>query len=130
VSRIHAIKDDALTLALAERIERIWQAHLALDSETHHALLADGYRAVQPNGTVHLGKPTAEEIAAVPIEDYWLRELQAWPVGEEGAIATYTAEVEVRRGLTAERHRFEVGEVWMKQSGEWKCRYYHATPLK
>jgi len=130
MSRIHIIKDDALTLALAERIQRIWEAYLAQDSPAHSALLADDYHAVHPDGSRHSGKPTAAEIAAVPIEDYWLRDVQAWPVGDEGAIATYSAEVEIRLGLHAERHRFTVGEVWMKHSGQWLCRYYHATPLK
>jgi len=129
MARIHAVKDDPLTLALAERAERIWAAYLAQDAPAHSSLLADSYRAVHPDGSIH-GKPTAAEIAAVPIEDYWLREFQAWPVGDDGAIVTYSAEVEVRREHHAERHRFEVGEVWMKQRGEWMCRYYHATPLK
>ena len=130
MSRIHLIKDDALTLALAERVERIWEAYLAKDAPAHSALLADDYHAVHPDGSRNSDKPTAAEIAAAPIEDYWLREVQAWPVGEEGAIVSYTAEVEVRNGLHAERHRFAVGEVWMKHSGQWLCRYYHATPLK
>jgi len=79
---------------------------------------------------MHVGKPSAKEMAAAPIEDYWLRDMEAWPVGEEGAIVTYTAEVEVRSGLSAQRFQFAVGEVWMKHAGQWKCRYYHATMLK
>ena len=130
MTRIHLEKDDALTRALAERIEKIWDAYLAQDAPAHGAFLADDYRAIHPDGSIHTGKPDASQIAAAPIEDYWLRELQAWPVGEEGAIATYTAEVEVRSGLHAERRRFAVGEVWMKHSGQWLCRYYHAALLK
>ena len=130
MSRVHLEKDDPLTRALAERIEKLWDAYLALDAPAHAQFLADDYRAIHPDGSTRVGKPTADEIAAKPIEDYWLREVQAWPVGAEGAIATYTAEVEVRNGLHAERNQFAVGEVWMKHSGEWLCRYYHATPLK
>lgn len=130
MARIHAAKDNELTRALAERIRGLWDAYLIADTEAHSELLAEDYRAVHPDGTVHLGKPTAEEIAGAPIEDYWLRELEAWPVGDEGAIATYTAEVEVRMGLSAHRFQFAVGEVWMRHGAAWKCRYYHATPLK
>jgi Domain of unknown function (DUF4440) len=130
MSRIHTKNDHELTLALAGRLQRVWDAYLTMDAAGHSEMLADDYRAVYPDGTVHVGKPSAEEIEAAPIEDYWLRDLQAWPVGEEGAIATYTAEVEVRAGLSAKRIRFEVGEVWMKHGGAWKCRYYHATPVK
>ena len=128
--RMQAIKTDDLTNTLAERLQKIWDAYLVADEETHSAFLADDYRAVHPDGTIHIGRPSAEEMAAEPIEDYWLRDLQAWPVGNEGAIVSYTAEVEVRSGLSAQRLQFAVGEVWMKHGGEWKCRYYHATMLR
>lgn len=128
--RMQAIKTDDLTNTLAERLQKIWDAYLVADEETHSAFLADDYRAVHPDGTIHVGKPSAEEMVAEPIEDYWLRDLQAWPVGIEGAIVSYTAEVEVRNRLSAQRLQFAVGEVWMKHGGEWKCRYYHATMLR
>ena len=99
--RMRAIKTDDLTNTLAERLQKIWDAYLVADEETHSAFLADDYRAVHPDGTIRVGKPSAEEMAAEPIEDYWLRDRQAWPVGTEGAIVSYTAEVEVRNGLSA-----------------------------
>jgi len=130
MGRIHLTKDDRLTRALADRIRGMWDAYMVADEPMHSEFLTDDFRAVHPDGTVHVGKPTLAEIRATPIEDYWLRELQAWPVGGEGAIATYSAEVEVRTGRSARRFKFEVGEVWIKHAGEWKSRYYHATPLK
>ena len=130
MGKVYPAKQNELTLALAKRMQEQWDAYIRVDEAAHSAILADEFRAVHPNGTLHIGKPSATEIAAEPIEDYWLRELEAWPVGEEAAIATYTAEVEVRSGLSAQRHRFAVGEVWMKYGGQWKCRYYHATFLK
>jgi len=128
--RVHLAKENELTRAMGDSHRRMWDAYMVVDEETHSAMMTDDFRAVHPDGTVHLGKPTAAEIAATPIEDYWLRDMEAWPVGEEGTIVTYTAEVEVRNGLEAQRHQFAVGEVWMKHSGQWKCRYYHATMLK
>ena len=130
MAKVYPAKQDELTLALAGRMQEQWDAYVRVDEAAHNAILAEDFRAVHPNGTVHIGRPSAAEIAAEPIEDYWLREMEAWPVGEEGAIATYTAEVEVRSGLSAKRFQFLVGEVWMKYGGEWKCRYYHATMLK
>jgi Domain of unknown function (DUF4440) len=130
MSRIRLDKDDGLTRALAERLERFWNAYLAVDEAAHSDALADDYRAVYPDGSVRTGKPTAKEMVAEPIQDYWLRELPAWPVGAEGAIATYTAEVEVRSDLSAQRLHLAVGEVWLKHGGVWRCRYRHATPMK
>ncbi|MGB7436441.1 MAG: nuclear transport factor 2 family protein [Candidatus Acidiferrum sp.] len=130
MARIHVLKDNELTRTLAERLRQLWDAYLVVDEQAHSEILSQDYRAIHADGTVHIGKPSGKEIAAQPIEDYWLRDLEAWMVGEEGAIATYTAEVEVRNGLSAQRLQFIVGEVWMKHGGEWKCRYYHATTLK
>lgn len=130
MGKVRAAAQNDLTQAIAERLRELWDAYLRVDETAHSALLAKEYRAVHPDGTVHIGKPTAKEIAAAPIEDYWLTELQAWPTGEEAAIAAYTAEVEVRNGLSANRFKFEVGEVWIKEGRYWKCRYYHATPQK
>ena len=130
MSKVHAASQSELTQVLASNLRELWDAYLRVDEAAHSALLSDEFRAVHPDGTVHQGKPTAREIAAAPIEDYWLTELQAWPVGDEGAIATYTAEVEVRQDLSAVRFSFSVGEVWIKERSGWKCRYFHATTRK
>jgi len=130
MARIQFGKDNELTRKIAVGLRKIWDAYLVCDEMGHSEMLAEDYRAVHPDGSVHLGKPSAKEMAAEPIEDYWLKDLEAWPVGEEGAIVTYTAEVEVRKELSAKRYEMAVGEVWMMHGGEWKCRYYHATMVK
>lgn len=130
MGEIRSVTENDLTRALAERLRKLWDAYVRLDEEAHSAILAKEYRAVHPDGTVHVGKPSEKELAAAPIEDYWLTELQAWPTGEEGAVATYTAEVLAVSEGTRGRFRFEVGEVWLREGEQWKCRYYHATPRK
>ena len=105
MGRIHLTKEEGLAPELAARVEEVWNAYLAVDQEAHSAVLADDYRAVHPDGSVHVGKPSAQEIAAAPIEDYGSGSSEVWPVGEEGAIVTYTAEVEVRVGLSAQRQQ-------------------------
>jgi hypothetical protein len=129
MGEIHAVTQNELTRALAERMRTQWDAYIRVDEAAHSEVLADDFRAVHPNGALHIGKPSAADIAAEPITDYWLTELQAWPVGDEAAIATYTATVTVP-GAAGQRFQFVVGEVWMKYGGQWKCRYYHATMLK
>lgn len=82
MAKIEFAKRDPLTEALGERLRRLWDAYTGFDAATHDDILAEDYRAVHPDGTVHLGKPTTEDIAAAPIEDYGLSELQAWPIAE------------------------------------------------
>jgi|SRR5271166_1530481 len=130
MGEVQSATQNELTRVLAERHREMWDAYMRVDEPAHSALLAEEFRAVHPDGTVHIGKPSAAQIAAEPIEDYWLTELQAWPAGEEAAIVTYTAEVQVRVEETSAGFQFEVGEVWLKAGGQWKCRYYHATMRK
>jgi hypothetical protein len=130
MAQVQLLSDNDLTRTLAWRLEEIWDAYVRVDEEAHNKFLSEEFRAVHPDGTVHIGRPTAAEIAAAPIADYWLTELQAWPVGKEGAIASYAAEVEVRTGAASVRRQFLVGEVWLRHGIDWKCRYYHATLAK
>lgn len=130
MGEIQAAGQNQLTLAIAERLRELWDSYVRIDAGAHSALLTEEYRAVHPDGSVHIGKPSAAEMSAEPIEDYWLTELQAWPAGEEAAIATYTAEVQVKDDDSSVGFKFEVGEVWLKVGGQWKCRYYHATMRK
>ena len=127
---VHLLADNDLTRIFAWRLEEIWDAYVRVDADTHNKYLTKDYRAIHPDGTLHLGPPSAAEIAVAPIEDYWLADLQAWPVGEEGAIVSYTAEVQVRAGAASSRLQFLVGEVWLRHGTDWRCRYYHATLLK
>jgi Domain of unknown function (DUF4440) len=129
MGEVHLLSHNDLTRTLAGKITEVWDAYVRVDEETHSKYLTEDYRAVHPDGSVHIGRPTAAEIAAEPIEDYWLADLQAWSVGEEAAIASYTAGVEVRNGASRERIQFLVGEVWVNRNEDWKCRYYHATML-
>jgi hypothetical protein len=43
---VHATKPDPLTSALADRLQKLWDAYVLADEEGHSAFLADNYRAV------------------------------------------------------------------------------------
>lgn len=130
MGEVHLLSQNELTRMIAEKLTKLWDAYVGVDEEAHNEYLTEDYRAVHADGGVHLGRPSAAEMAAAPIEDYWLADVQAWPVGQEGAIVSYTAEVEVRNQTSSGRFQFIVGEVWARRDNEWKCRYYHATMLK
>jgi hypothetical protein len=130
MGEIRAGTQNELTLIIAGRLRELWSAYVRVDEAGHSALLTREYRAVHPDATVHPGKPSAKEIAAAAIDDYWVTELQAWPVGEEAAIVAYTAEVALGGSAETAKRKLEVGEVWMKEENNWKCRYHHATSQK
>jgi hypothetical protein len=149
MGEIQLVAADWLTQLIAERIRKIWDAYMAVDASGHNELLAEDYSAVHPDGSFHLGRPTAQQIAAAPIAGYWLTGMQTWPITGEVALARYQAEVEAKSAEQASRFRsevgqvgveaksagqglrfrFAVGEMWVKRGGMWKCRYYQATML-
>ena len=69
-----------MTRTIAERWTKLWDACVGVDAEAHSQYLTEDDRAVHPDGSVRLGRQSAAETAAAPIEDYWLADLQAWPV--------------------------------------------------
>jgi len=75
-----------------------------------NVILSDAYRSVHLDGTLPPPKPTAQEIAAGPIDQYSLAHLQAVPIGHDGALATYIAEVVVCSGRSPVTVKFAFGE--------------------
>jgi len=118
-----------LTSAISPLIQQIWDAYRKGDATAHNAHLTDDYTAVHPDGSVHSRKPTAQEIQAAPIGEYILSDIRVVPTGPETALANYLATVEVP-GENAKLVKFYVGELWVKQAGRWKCRYYQPTLRK
>jgi uncharacterized protein DUF4440 len=119
----------ALTEAIRPRLLAIWEHYKNQEAEAHNALLADDYQAVFPDGTLHSRKPTPQEIAQAPLTVYSLVQVKAVPLGPDAALVTYTAEVDGPSGGKIIHVTYQVGEVWVKRAGEWKCRYYHGTPV-
>jgi hypothetical protein len=121
--------DDVLTHTLAGRVKLLWDTHRSVDAARLSALLTDDYTAVLQDGSVHLHKPTEQEIASQEIDHYQLTHLRAVPIGPESALVTYIAGIGIASHISPTTIKFAVGEVWLKQSGDWKCRYYQATKV-
>jgi Domain of unknown function (DUF4440) len=119
--------DDALTREIHDREMRIWEAYRRGDLDGHNALLSEHYRAVHPDGSIH-GIPKAPEFASEPMSAFRFSEFVAEPLGENFALVSYTADVE-GPGPGGRRigARFVVGEVWVREEGEWKVRKYQPT---
>ena len=122
-------ESSALTEAIRPRLLAIWEHYKNQEAEAHNALLADDYQAVFPDGSLHNRKPTPQEIAQAPLTVFRLERVKAVPLGPAAALVTYTAEVDGPSGSKIIHVTYQVGEVWVRRAGEWKCRYYHGTPV-
>lgn len=119
----------ALTEAIRPRLLAIWEHYKNQEADAHNAILADDYQAVGPNGILRSRKPTPQEIAQAPLTAYTLVQVKAVPLGPDVALVTYTAEVDGPSGGKMIHVTYQVGEIWVRRAGEWKCRYYHGTPV-
>jgi len=104
-------------------MENLWAAYKRGDAVAHHAILSDDYRAVHPDGTLHPPRPTGQEIAAAPINQYSLTHLQAVPIATMQR-SSLIAEVAVSSGGSPVTVKFAVGEVWAKLGARVSSRGY------
>ena len=70
-----------------------WEASKNQDTASNDAVIADEFDSFLPDGTRHVGKPTAEQMATQPIAGYKLSEFRAVPLGADAALMTYFSHI-------------------------------------
>ncbi len=121
--------DGNLARTIAARNQQMWQAYLEKNALAHNAILSDDYTSIHPDGSLHNGPPSAGAIAAAPIAAFRFSQFRVSPLTEIAALATYIADVDTPPGTQPAHVRFAAGTVWVKQRGEWKCRFYQGTTV-
>ena len=91
-------------------------------------IIADDFNSFWPDGSRHIGKPTAQQMSEQPITGYNLSQLRVVPVGADAALVTYFSDVKTP-GDNVEHH-MAVGEIWVKRNGQWLIRGYSGTRMK
>jgi hypothetical protein len=117
---------DALTKTIADRVRQTWAAWKKGDAAAFAALTTDDYRELAATGTQHFYRFTSQEFAAFPITQFTISQLQAMPIGQEGALVTYVGLITFQNGGPI---KFAFGEVWVKEGDLWKCKYSQATTM-
>jgi hypothetical protein len=116
------------TEAISARLLAQWEAWKNQDAASNDAIIADDFHSFWPDGSRHIGKPTAQQMSEQPIAAYRLSQLRVVPVGADAALVTYWADVKTP-GDNVE-HRMAVGEAWVKRHGQWFIRGYSGTLMK
>jgi hypothetical protein len=117
-----------MTEAISARLLAQWEGWKNQDPAPNNAIIADDFHSFWPDGSRHVGRPTAQQMAEQPIAGYKLSELRAVPVGADTALVTYFADIKTP-GDNVEHH-MAVGEVWVKRNGQWLIRAYSGTLMK
>lgn len=124
----HNVSIPELTEAISARLVAQWEAWKNQDAASNNAIIADDFNSFWPDGSRHIGKPTAQQMSEQPITGYKLSQLRVVPVGADAALVTYFADVKIP-GDNVE-HQMAVGEVWVKRNGQWLIRGYSGTLMK
>jgi ketosteroid isomerase-like protein len=117
-----------LTEAISARLVAQWEAWKNQDAASNNAIIADDFNSFWPDGSRHIGKPTAQQMAEQAITGYKLSHLRVVPVGADAALVTYFADIKIP-GDDVE-HKMAVGEVWVKRNDQWLIRGYSGTLMK
>ena len=117
-----------MTEAISARLHAQWDGWKNRDAAANNAIIADDFTSFWPDGSRHVGKPTAQQMAEQPISGYTLSEFRVVPVGVDTALVTYFAAIKVP-GNDAAFH-MAVGEVWVRRGGQWVIRGYSGTLMK
>ncbi len=116
-----------MTEAISARLVAQWEGWKNQDPEPNKAIIADDFNSFSPDGSRHVGRPTAQQMAEQPISGYKLSQLRVVPVGADAALVTYFADV-----TTPGDNVFQmaVGEAWVKRNGQWLIRAFSGTQIK
>src|SRR3981189_1063875 len=109
----HNVSIPELTEAISARLVAQWEAWKNQDAASNNAIIADDFTSFWPDGSRHIGKPTAQQMAEQPISGYKLLQFRVVPVGANAALVTYLADIKIP-GNDAEFH-MAVGEAWVKR---------------
>ena len=124
----HNVSIPELTEAISARLVAQWEAWKNQDAASNNPIIADDFNSFWPDGSRHIGKPTAQQMSEQPISGYKLSQLRVVPVGADAALVTYFADVKTPGDNV--RFHMAVGEAWVKRSGQWLIRGYAGTVIK
>jgi ketosteroid isomerase-like protein len=117
-----------MTEAISARLTAQWEAWKHQDAASNNAIIADDFHSFWPDGSRHVGKPTAQQMSEQPISGYKLSQFRVVPVRADAALVTYFADIKIP-GNNDEFH-MAVGESWVKRNGKWLIRGYSGTLMK
>ena len=128
----HNVSIPELTEAISARLVAQWEGWMHQDAASNNAIIADDFNSFWPDGSRHIGKPTAQQMSEQPITGYKLSQLRVVPVGADAALVTYFADVKTPGDKVEHQKEFQmaVGEVWVKRNRQWLIRGYSGTLMK
>jgi Domain of unknown function (DUF4440) len=116
------------TEAISAGLVAQWEGWKNEDPAPNDAIIAEDFHSFWPDGSRHIGRPTARQMSEQPITGYKLSQFRVVPVGADAALVTYFADIRIPSDNV--EHHMAVGEVWAKRNGQSLIRGYSGTLMK
>lgn len=121
----------ALSALLESKVKTEWDAFKNKDKKSYSDLLAEDFIAVEDDGQGTRTKSAATaEVDHSVVNQYSLFAFKVLPLGSNAALVTYELTMQFPPKAAVRLKRVLVSEIWVKQNGEWKERYYQETHVR
>lgn len=120
-----------LASLLEARVRGAWDAFSRKDRAAYAGFLTDDFQAVEADGD---GERTRlhvlGEVEHCMFTSYLLQLFQVQPLGPDHAFVTYESTMQFPRTAALRYRRVFIGELWVRQSGQWKMLRYQETLVR
>jgi hypothetical protein len=124
-------EDASAVKVLEAKIRKAWEDYKNRNKEAFAAILANGFAEVTNDADGIFGKEAElAEMDQFNLLHYELRDFKLRPVGNGGAVMTYTAEYSGTYANAPIQMKAIYGEVWLKVGRDWKLLWVQETKLK
>ncbi len=118
----------ALKSLLEGKVKQEWEAFKKRDKAAYSNLLADNYIGVEDDGKGTRNRfGAAAEIDTSNIYEYTIIPIAVDQFGPDTAFVTYEVSMQFPPKSTVRFKRVYVGEIWIKEHGDWKLKHYQET---
>jgi len=123
--------DLQLKALFESKIKAEWEALKNRDRKAYGDLLADDYEGVEVDGRGERNKlQSINEMADLNVSNYTLWGLKVTPLNSNAVFVVYEVTMQFPPRSQVRYTRVYIGELWVKQGGEWKELHYQETHVK
>lgn len=126
-----ATTNNVTAKVLETKIRKSWEDYKKRDKKAFSAILANDFAEVTNDAEGIFGKDTElSEMDHFNLAHYELKDFKLRPVGNSGAVMTYTAEYGGTYDNAPVQMKAVYGEVWVKSGPDWKQLWVQETKVK
>lgn len=125
------VADSALKSMFEAKIKVQWDALKNRDKKAFGELLADEYQGIETDGRGERNKIQAiVEVPETNLVNYTMWGLKVTPISPDAAFVVYEITMQFPPKSQVRYSRIYIGELWEKQSGQWKILHHQETHVR